>query len=249
MKSESRLLQADFEKSWRKRFEEFAALRDDDAGIAGWTSSGLDVRFRNFVNLWQSTTHGQSWLDVGCGAGTYSRYLASRGARVVGLDYCLASVAKAKRRDTGNCCWAAADVTRLPLKAGGVDGVICFGVLQALTSSGPAIRELVAQVGEGGEVWIDALNGYCIANVLQRMLRWLHGKSMHLRYESPRRLKGLMMDAGLSEVRIHWIPILPAGLKALQPAIDGRLFGLLLRYVPGLGMVFSHSCLLRGVKR
>ena len=105
------------------------------------------------------------------------------------------------------------------------------------------------QVGEGGEVWIDALNGYCIANVLQRMLRWLHGKSMHLRYESPRRLKGLMIEAGLSEVRIHWIPILPAGLKALQPAMDGRLFGLLLRYVPGLGMFFSHSCLLRGVKR
>ena len=33
-----------FEQAWRSRFEEFASLRDDDAGIAGWSSAGLDAR-------------------------------------------------------------------------------------------------------------------------------------------------------------------------------------------------------------
>ena len=36
-----------FESKWRERFEEFAELRDDDAGIAGWSPSGLETRFRS----------------------------------------------------------------------------------------------------------------------------------------------------------------------------------------------------------
>jgi SAM-dependent methyltransferase len=237
-----------FEDAWRKRFEEFATLRDDDAGIAGWSSSGLDVRFRHFLRVWEGKAHGKVWLDAGCGAGTYARYLASRGADVVGLDYCLPAAAKARARDTWNCRWAVADVTRLPLKPGGFDGVLCFGVMQALADSAPAVRELVAQVGEGGEVWVDALNGVCLANVLQRVSRWLRGKPVHLRYESPRRMKRLMKDAGLADVRIHWIPILPARLKAFQPLAERALVGALLRHVPGLGALLSHSCMLVGTK-
>ena len=57
----------DFEDAWRRRFEEFATLRDDDAGIAGWSVSGLDVRFRHFVRAWQGSHLGKTWLDAGCG--------------------------------------------------------------------------------------------------------------------------------------------------------------------------------------
>lgn len=237
-----------FEDAWRRRFEEFATLRDDDAGIAGWSSSGLEVRFRHFLRLWEGTAHGKTWLDAGCGAGTYARYLASQGADVVGLDYCLPAAAKAKARDSWNCHWAVADVTRLPLKPGGFDGVLCFGVMQALADSAPAVRELVVQVSEGGEVWVDALNGACVANVLQRLSRWLRGKSVHLRYESPRHMKCLMEEAGLVGVRIHWIPILPARFKGFQPYVESALVSALLRYVPGLGTLFSHSCMLTGTK-
>jgi ubiquinone/menaquinone biosynthesis C-methylase UbiE len=239
---------ADFEKRWRERFEEFATLRDDDAGIAGWSSSGLDVRFRHFLRAWEHSAHGKNWLDAGCGAGTYARYLASQGADVVGLDYCQPAAAKARARDTWNCRWAVADVTRLPLKAGGFDGVLCFGVMQALAESAPALRELAAQVGEGGEVWVDALNGVCLANALQRVSRWLRGKSVHLRYESPQRMKRMMQETGLVGVRIHWIPIMPARLKALQPLAESAAVGALLRHFPGLGALFSHSLMLTGTK-
>ncbi len=238
----------DFENAWRKRFEEFATVRDDDAGIAGWSSSGLDVRFRHFLRVWQGLSHGKSWLDAGCGAGTYARYLASQGADVVGLDYCLPAAAKAKARDTWNCRWAVADVTRLPLKPGGFDGVLCFGVIQALADSRPAARELVAQVDRGGEVWVDVLNRVCIANVLQRLSRWLHGKPVHLRYESPRRMKRLLEEAGLTGVQIHWIPIMPARLKAFQPLAESAGARALLRHVPALGALLCHSCLLVGTK-
>lgn len=240
--------QPDFEKRWRERFEEFATLRDDDAGIAGWSSAGLEARFRNFLRVLQGPAHGQSWLDAGCGAGTYSRHLASLGLNVVGLDYCLPAAAKAKARDTGNCCWAVADVTRLPLRPGGFDGVICFGVIQALARSEPAIRELVAQVKDGGEIWVDALNGMCVANVLQRLSRWVRGKPAHLRYESPHRIKRLMNETGLDAVEIYWIPILPAPLRVFQSVAESVFVCTLLRNVPGLGVLLCHSCMLSGVK-
>lgn len=246
MKPEGGQLQSDFEKRWRERFEEFATLRDDDAGIAGWSASGLAVRFRHFLRAWQNSGQGKSWLDAGCGAGTYSRYLASLGLNVVGLDYCLPAAAKARARDTWNCRWAVADVTRLPLRPGGFDGVICFGVIQALARSEPAVRELVAQLKDGGEIWVDALNGLCVVNVLQRLSRRLRGKPVHLRYESPRRMRRLMEDAGLVKLRIHWIPIMPARLKAFQPVAESALVTALLRNVPWLGALLSHSFMLTG---
>ncbi len=236
-----------FEDAWRARFEEFASLCDDDAGIAGWTASGLQVRFRQFLRVWQQSSHGETWLDAGCGAGTYTRFLAGEGIEVVGLDYSLPSVVKAKARDDGRCTWAVADVTRLPFRGETFDGVLCFGVMQALAESGPAIEALVAQVRPGGELWIDALNGICVANALQRFSRWLRGKPAHLRYESPWRMRRLLKQRGLVDIELHWIPIFPRQLRPFQRLLDNAVMRAGLRHVPGLGAVLSHSCMLIGV--
>ena len=237
-----------FESAWRARFEEFASLRDDDAGIAGWSSSGLEVRFRHFLRVWRQSEHGHLWLDAGCGAGTYARFLTGQGAEVLGLDYSLPTVVKARARDDGRCAWAVADVTQLPLPPGRFDGVVCFGVTQALADSAPAVRELAAQIRSGGELWIDVLNRNCVANALQRLSRWLRGKPAHLRYESPRRVRELMRQSGMQDVRIHWIPIVPGRLGFLQGIAETRVLGSIVRMVPGLGDLLSHSCMLTGRK-
>ena len=49
-----------FEQEWRSRFIEFADLRDDDAGIAGWSTTGLDARFRFFRSLWRGAVRAYS---------------------------------------------------------------------------------------------------------------------------------------------------------------------------------------------
>jgi SAM-dependent methyltransferase len=237
-----------FEDAWRRRFEEFATLRDDDAGVAGWSTMGLETRLRAFQRAWPGAEVGSLWLDAGCGAGTYTRYLATQGLRVVGVDYSPVTASKAKARDTEHCMWGVADVTRLPLRSGSFDGVICFGVSQALSKSDSAIRELATQLRPGGQVWIDALNAYCVANIWTRLSRRLRGKPRHLRYERPGRMRRLMEAEGLLELRIHWIPIMPARLKVLQPFVEGALFSALLRHVPGLGALFSHSYMLTGKK-
>ncbi|MDP1652026.1 MAG: class I SAM-dependent methyltransferase [Rhodocyclaceae bacterium] len=237
-----------FENAWRRRFEEFAALRDDDAGIAGWSVPGLETRMRAFLRVWEEAPQGNLWLDAGCGAGTYTRHLAQKGLRVIGLDYSHAATAKARERDTEHCMWGVADVTHLPLRTNTFDGAICFGVMQALSESGPAITELADRLRPGGELWVDILNTRCVANIWVRFSRWLRGKPRHLRYESPRRMKRLMEDAGLVNVRVYWIPILPARLRVLQPILESAIVRVFLHGVPGLGALLSHSCMLIGVR-
>ncbi len=80
-----RKTQHNFEKKWKERFENFAINAHDDAGIAGWSPTGLDTRLRQFIDIWEnSILEKNTWLDAGCGAGTYSRFMTSQGSDVIG---------------------------------------------------------------------------------------------------------------------------------------------------------------------
>lgn len=232
---------SDFETRWRERFEEFANRHDDDAGIAGWSASGLDTRMRFFRRLLVKIESKSIWLDAGCGAGTYSRYLALLGATVVGLDYSVATVRKAKERASGGCSFAVADVTRLPLRAGSFDGAICFGVIQALEQSENAVHELARCVRPGAEIWVDALNRLCVPNLLRRFGRWLKRRPRHLRYESPRALTKALNQAGLVDIKVTWVPILPGKLGRFQAWVETPVASWLFHAIPGCGLVLCHS--------
>jgi SAM-dependent methyltransferase len=234
-----------FEEAWRTRFERFAEWREDDAGIAGWSPSGLDARVRRFLRLW--TPVGHRWLDVGCGAGTYTRILLEHGLEPVGVDYSLPTLHKAALRNQG-VTFTLADVRRLPFRPGQFDGVLCFGVTQALGESGPAVRELAAQVKPGGELWIDALNGWCVARTYDWLRRRLRGSAEHLRYESPRQLERALEACGFVDVQRHWMPIVPPRARALQRLVESRPVGAALRLVPVLGLLLSHAFIVRGHK-
>jgi hypothetical protein len=87
-----------------------------------------------------------------------------------------------------------------------------------------------------------------VANMFERLSRWLRRKPAHLRYESPFRLKRVMEEFGLVGVRMHWIPILPSRLKRLQPMIESPIVIGLFHHVPAIGALLSHSCMLVGTK-
>jgi SAM-dependent methyltransferase len=238
--------QASFEDQWRKRFEAFAAQRDDDAGIAGWSASGLDARLRHFASLRAPARPGERWLDAGCGAGTYSRLLLDDGLRVVGADYSVPTLAKARARSPLEMSYVAADARRLPFRARAFDGVICFGVIQALASAGPALRELGALVRPGGQIWVDALNRYCVANAFEILRRKLSGRPRHLRYESPAAIKAELASTGFARIQLHWMPIIPARWPALQRLAETRWVRWALRRVPFLGLLACHSFVVYG---
>lgn len=63
---------------------------------------------------------GKRVLDIACGQGRMSRYLASRGAEVTGVDISAAMLAKARAAGPEHIAYVRADVTRDP--AGWWDG-------------------------------------------------------------------------------------------------------------------------------
>ncbi len=235
-----------FERQWRNRFTNFAASNEDDAGIAGWSPTGLEARVRRFAKVWPGDREGALWLDAGCGAGTYVRLLRDRGITPIGLDYSPVSVTKARQRRPGANIWTVGDATCLPIRPQRLDGVLCFGVTQALSSSQTVVGQLALSVKPGGQVWIDGLNSWCLPHLLERALRRLRRQPTHVRYESPFRLRRLMLNAGMADVRIHWLPILPGRFQRFQWLLETGFADAVLRYVPVVGALLSHSMIVSG---
>jgi SAM-dependent methyltransferase len=230
-----------FEQQWHERFVEFASLRDDDAGIAGWSPSGLEARFRFFRRLWQPVAAGVRYVDVGCGAATYTRWLAAQGVYIVGIDYSHPALIKARSRAPADVPLCAGDATALPFANQSVDGVLCFGVLQAVSGSAAVVRELARVLKPGGELWIDALNRSALAARFERARLRLKGRNMHLRYESRPGVERILREAGFVDPVPHWLPIAPSRLRHLQPMLESRAVGYAMACVPGVGTLLSHA--------
>ncbi|MFA9460966.1 class I SAM-dependent methyltransferase [Thiohalorhabdus methylotrophus] len=235
----------DFERQWRKRFERFAD-NEDDAGIAGWSENGLDARFSHFRNHWRPGAPGGFWLDVGCGAGTYTRYMRENGKEVLALDYSLPTLKKARARVGGGAHWALGDASRLPLRRNSLDGVLCFGVTQALSESGPLVSELNRVVRGGGEVWVDGLNRGCALDFWARALRKMRGEEENVRFESPRGLAEELRRAGAERVELYWVPVFPSGWHRLQRFFNRYWVGRVLDRTPFLGALVCHAFVLKG---
>ena len=238
-----------FEQRWRRRFTERGALLDDDAGIAGWTPTGLETRVRQFRRLWDAEARPPGlWLDIGCGAGTYTRLLHREGHRLLGMDYAVPSLHKARARgdpQADGLEWASADILRLPLRDGQADGIICFGVMQALSDPRPALAELCRVLKPGGELWVDALNARCGPTRLAEWRRQRRGRPPHLRYDRPDGFLRVARNAGLEPLAVEWLPILPARLQRLQWTLESRPARALWRWLPPVGALLSHSFILR----
>ena len=235
-----------FEQRWRQRFEAWGHRNASDAAIAGWSESGLAARLANFERLWSPQAIPGRWLDAGCGAGTYVRLLAARGAAVVGADYSLPSLHKAAERLGELAALAASDVRALPFASASFDGALCFGVMQALTDPRPALRELCRVVRPGGEVWIDALNRYSAPHCVAGAWRRVRGKPAHMRYDDPWRLARWLREAGAEQVELHWLPLVPGGWRLAGDIAHSRFMRGLLHRVPPLAALASHAVVLRG---
>lgn len=235
-----------FNAYWQGRFVRYALLHDDDAGVAGWSATGLGARLRFFRHHWTPPAQTGRWLDIGCGAGTYTRLLAAAGQEAVGVDYSVPSLRKARARDSGQSVWVAGDARALPFPGGTADGVLCFGVTQALGHTEPVVRELARLLGPGGELWIDGLNRWSLPHLAKRAWWRLRGDRPPLHLESPTQLRRLVREAGLTRTRLLWLPILPTRLRALQPLVEGPLGRAAFRLIPGLGPLLSHSMVVVG---
>lgn len=237
-----------FEANWRRRFDEFAETQNTDASIAGWSESGLATRVRGFLRHWRRHTAGETWLDLGCGAGTYSRLLATQGLEVVGADYSLRTLLKATQRNGQPVRWVNADARRLPFRDSTYDGILCFGITQALSETLPVAAEAARILKPGGELWIDALNAACIVNAASIFVRGARKLPVRLRYDRVGRVLDALRAAGFESVEVYWLPIAPSGWQRTQRWLEGLIDHTFVRGLPFLCSLLSHSFIVRACR-
>ncbi len=140
---------------WDRDADAYQAEHGEFLGDAElvWCPEGLreaDVRLLGEVA-------GRRVLEVGCGAAAGARWLATRGAEVVGLDLSAGMLrhARAGAARTGvRVPLLQADATRLPLRDGTFDlAFTAFGAIPFVADSAAVMREVYRVLRPGGR-WV-----------------------------------------------------------------------------------------------
>jgi len=122
-----------------------------------------DARIPPEVEALAQRGTGTRVLELGCGLGRFSRYLARQGLRATGVDFSPVAIAQAKARvanDAAQPHFQVGDVTRLDDLEGPFDCAFDVGCFHCLDPQGQAAY--AAQVSRllvpGGAHWLWALD-------------------------------------------------------------------------------------------
>jgi len=97
-------------------------------------------------------------LDIGCGAGRFVDIAASKGAKVIGIDFSDAVNAAAKNfKNYNRVCICQADALKLPIRSNIIDGAYSIGVLHHTPDPEAGVLQVNRVLKDGG--WF-ALNVY-----------------------------------------------------------------------------------------
>jgi ubiquinone/menaquinone biosynthesis C-methylase UbiE len=135
-----------YEKRYRKVYE---------AGAAFWEKFTPTKTLVDFLHEWKPTK-GLKAVDMGCGEGRDSIFLANEGFDVTGVDSSRSGIKRAKTRakaERANVNFIVADVTKLPMKDGTYDLSINIACLQMIIhqhARDKHLREAHRVLGNGG---------------------------------------------------------------------------------------------------
>jgi SAM-dependent methyltransferase len=221
------------EREWHARYERWATTHTSEHLVSGWSERGLSRRLALVLRSMETAgvKPGGRILDLGAGPGTYTRSLKASGYSCVGLDYSAKVLGVAKNKDS-NGDYIQAEAYNLPLKRGRVDGVICIGVLQSLTSLNLAIAEMRRVLRPGGYLFLDGLNRLFWLHSYRTLKERIAGRDKRMSYYDPFRLRRELGQLGFDNVTINWLAM-PESLQTsvrLLGGIGGRCFSRLFGY-------------------
>jgi demethylmenaquinone methyltransferase / 2-methoxy-6-polyprenyl-1,4-benzoquinol methylase len=200
-------------------------------------SYGQDRRWKRRLASMAGARSGASALDLACGTGDIAFELASRGARVVGLDVTagMIAIAQSKRRPSDRASFIVGDMMELPFARDRFDIVTTGYGIRNVPEIEIAISEIHRVLKPGGVLLSLDFNRPASGAMRAIYLTYLtivgstlglalHGDPDTYRYipESIRRYPGaeavsrMMLDAGFE--RCEWHPLL-GGLMAIHHAV------------------------------
>jgi SAM-dependent methyltransferase len=155
----------------------------------------------------------RSLLDVGCGTGRFTAWLAERPLRVFGLDRSPAMLAAMRRRRPG-VPGILGDAHRLPLRAAAVDLTLLLTTLEFLEDPPVALAEAV-RVSRRGMLLV-VLNRWSTGGLSRRIGRQAHGSLLGQAHDSTLfTLRAMARRAAGHRLRaLRWAStLLPDGLS------------------------------------
>lgn len=128
----------------------FSTIADRYDLITVLLSGGLDRRWKQRLAGFVPHPDGMRALDLACGTGDIAFELASRGARVTGLDITLRMLQLAARKKTANVDLVAGDMMALPFPSNAFDVVTTGYGLRNVPVLHAAIAEVARVLKPGG---------------------------------------------------------------------------------------------------
>lgn len=169
----------------------------DDAAVAqryeawyGGAGKDADILEKDLLGkLLRLFPNARSVVEVGCGTGHFTRWMAERGLQAVGLDISEPMLAQARRQ--GGPSYRSGDAEALPFADRSHDVVALITTLEFLPHPARALAEAVRVARQG--VLLGALNRWSLLTLRYR----LSGKPMWrcARFFGPWELAALMRQA------------------------------------------------------
>jgi ubiquinone/menaquinone biosynthesis C-methylase UbiE len=152
---------------------------------------------------WFELTEGDSVLDVGTGTGILlpliRQAIGPKGI-IIGFDFSFKMIQKARHREySGEGILIHATVESLPFQCERFDRIICFSAFPHFPNKAKALFEMVRVLKNGGGLSIAHLRS---VEELNEFHQHLGGPVAHDLLPHPERVRSLMMESGLFEIKI-----------------------------------------------
>jgi 2-polyprenyl-3-methyl-5-hydroxy-6-metoxy-1,4-benzoquinol methylase len=153
--------------------------------------------------LLSGVRRGQSALDLGCGAGTFTAVLAGAGAAVVGIEVAETAIVRAQAAHLELDFRLAPIDGPLPLDDGSFDLVWASEVIEHVADTERWLREVSRVLTPGGRLLITTPNHPRLALAIRGIERYSEPLGDHLHLYTARSLRETLLELGFERVEVH----------------------------------------------